>query len=155
MEGENAFGATLETLGVDAESVEVVEDPSAALDPARKTVEVKQTQTDQGFSLTLRRVEFGEETTRAYVKVRNDASAMATLSTYDARIVQGSTQIDADQSFEYVDLEPQTELEPGVESEGVLTFGPADPAAPFRLKVKWYSDDFNVDAKPLVFEVTP
>ena len=155
LEGENMFGGTLDTLGVDADSVKVVEDPAAALDPARATVNVGQTRKDKGFSITLEKVEFGEETTRAYVKARNGTNETASLFTYDARIVQGSKQIDPNQSFEYSESEPQSDLEPGVETEGVLTFGPADPSTPFRLRVEWYSENYNLDPEPLKFEVTP
>lgn len=153
-EGENLFGGTATAPEVRAESVEVVD--ATALDPARKTVEVGRPKEDNGFSVTVEKVEFGEETTRIYVKARNGTDQPASLFTYDARIVQGSRQIDANEdAYEYSSLEPQSDLEPGVETEGILTFGPADPSAPLRIRLEWYSENYEINTEPVVFKVQP
>jgi hypothetical protein len=59
MEGENAFGGTITAVAVEASKVEPVSGVEA-VDPTQKTIEVGQTLTDQGFSVTLKKIEFGE-----------------------------------------------------------------------------------------------
>lgn len=152
--GENAFGGTVTAVEIEADSVELV-DATQAMDPAQETIEVGQTRRDKGFSVTVDKVEFGEETTRVYVRAKNSTRDAASFYTYDARIVQGSRQVDAETQFAYELPEPQSDLSPGVETEGIVSFGPVEPSAPFRLRFKWYSDNYEVEAAPLVFEISP
>jgi hypothetical protein len=77
-EGENAFGGTVTAVGVDADEVERV-DAVEAIDPTQETVEVGQTRSSEGFSITLQRLEFGRKHTRAFVVVRNDGQKGAKL----------------------------------------------------------------------------
>jgi hypothetical protein len=58
-------------------------------------------------------------------------------------------------SYDYYDEEPQSELRPGVETEGVIPFGAVDPNAPFKIFVPWYSDNYNINPKDIVFQVSP
>ncbi len=126
-----------------------------ALDPALQTWQVGQTQSDQGFSVTLQQVEFGRDTTRAYVTLQNGTGVPASFYAFNARIVQGATQIDPTTSYEYTELEPQSDLSAGVQSEGIVTFGPSDPNQPLELQFEWYSEDYNITANPIVFQITP
>lgn len=152
-DGENAFGGMVSAIEVDAESVEVIDDPMTALDPAVETVEVGRTQSDRGFSVTLQRIEFGEETTRVYISAQNGTSSPASLWSYDARLVQGQTQIEPETPFEYDVPEIPSDLDPGVRAEGVLLFGSADPSQPLRLRLEWYSENYNITPEPLIFQV--
>jgi hypothetical protein len=152
-EGENAFDGTLSAPELRAESVEVVD--ATALDPARKTVEVGQATENNGFSVAVEKVEFGEDTTRVCIMARNGTDWPASLFVYDARIVQGSRQIDPTDAYEYASLEPQSDLEPGVETTGVLTFGPADPSTPLNFRLEWYSENYDITPEPLVFTIQP
>ncbi len=114
-----------------------------ALDPALQTWQVGQTQSDQGFSVTLQQVEFGRDTTRAYVTLQNGTGVPASFYAFNARIVQGATQIDPTTSYEYTELEPQSDLSAGVQSEGIVIFGPSDPNQPLELQFEWYSEDYS------------
>lgn len=155
-EGENAFGASITAPSVQASNVRAIS-VGQALDPAQKVIEVGQTLGGQGFEVTLEKIEFGEETTRAYVKMANNTGQGASFYTYDAKIQQGSTQVDYldDHDYDFYDEEPQSELRPGVETEGVLAFGPVDPNEPFQLIVPWYSDNYNINVRDIVFEISP
>ena len=153
-EGENAFGGSITAPQVQAESVEVV-GPTEALDPALKTVEVGQTQGDQGFSIALQKVEFGEETTRAYVALQNGTGAPAGFYTFNARILQGARQIDPTDDYEYSELEPQSDLSTGVQTEGVVTFGPAETDQPLEVQFEWSSENYDLSPNPIVFQVVP
>ena len=154
-EGENAFGGSITAPSVQASKVSTIS-VGQAIDPAQKVVEVGQTLGDQGFEMTLDKIEFGEESTRAYVKMANNTGQGASFYTFDTKIQQGSTQVDyLDDYYDYYDEEPQSEIRPGVETEGVLPFGPVDPNEPFELIVPWSSDNYNINVKDIVFQITP
>ena len=126
-EGENAFGAKRQAVEVQADSVDSV-DPAEALDPAQSILQVGQTRENQGFSATVDRIE----------------------------IVQGSKQVDPDRYSLRFDIpEPQSDLNPSVETEGVVVFGPVDPSAPFTIELDWSSRRREVRAQPLIFEISP
>lgn len=130
-EGENAFGASIVAPQIEADEVEVLS-AVEALDPAHTTLELGDTQEDQGFSVTLDKLEFGEETTRVYLTAQNDTGYPASFYGFDAKIIQGTRQLDQEDPYEYNLSEPQSDLHPGVQTEGVMAFGQWTPPSPFR-----------------------
>ena len=58
-------------------------------------------------------------------------------------------------SFAYELPEPQSDIEPGVKTDGAVILGKADPSQPMRVKLEWSSDNYNITPKPIVFEVNP
>ena len=153
-EGENAFGASMTATEVQADLVEVV-DAGEALDPAQKTVQAEQKQGEQGFTITLQKLEFGEDTTRAYVSLYNETGVPASFYAFNSRIIQGSSQIEPTDSYEYAELEPQSDVSPGVRSQGVVTFDAVDPDRPFEMYFEWSSEDYSVTANPIAFYYEP
>ncbi len=154
-EGENAFGATITAPMVQASEVDPLS-AGQATDPAIKVVKIGRTLGNQGFEVTLEKIEFGKESTRAYVKLANNTGRGASFYSFDAKIVQGTTQVDyLEDSYDYYEEEPQDELRPGVVTEGVIPFEPVDPNRPFELRVPWSSNDWNVTARSVVFQVSP
>jgi hypothetical protein len=154
-DGENAFGGDVTAPSVQASEVTPVS-AGQAIDPAEEVREINQTEGDQGFEVTLEKIEFGDESTRAYVTIRNDTGRGADFYTFDAKIQQGSAQADyLEDSFAYYEEEPQDSLGPGVETEGVIPFEPVDPNQPFELRLPWTSNNYNVTSRPVVFQVTP
>lgn len=154
-EGENAFGASLTVPAIQASDVQTVS-AGQAVDPAQKVMQVNRTAGDQGFSVTLQKLEFGEESTRAYVTMNNGTGRGASFYTFDAKIRQGAQQIDyLEDSYAYYEEEPQSDLGPGVQTEGVLAFGPVDPNQPFELIIPWTSNNYNINSRPVVFEISP
>lgn len=154
-EGENAFAAKRQAVEVQADSVDPI-DPAETLDPAQSILQVGQTRENQGFSATIDRIEFGEETTRVNVTARNNSGYKVSFFTHNAKIVQGSEQVDPDRYSLRFDIpEPQSDLNPSVETEGVVVFGPVDPSGPFTIELDWSSRGRDVRAQPLVFEISP
>lgn len=151
-EGENAFGASVVAPRIAASDVEIIS-AAEALDPARKTLQLSDTQEDQGFSITLNKLEFAENTTRVYVTAENGTGDPVSFYGFDSKIIQGTKQLDQEEPFEYDLAEPQSDLNPGVQTEGAMVFGPVDPAQPFQIQFEWYSENFNITANPIVFEV--
>ncbi len=155
-EGENAFGASIVAPQIEASSVGHV-DAAEALDPAKETIGGGITATDPaGFTVAVEKIELGEETTRVYVSARNDTGYLARFyASFDSRIVQGSKQIDPDttSSYEFGLPEPQSELSPGVQTEGVVVYGPISPTEPFELRFKWTSENYAITPSELTFSV--
>ena len=155
LEGENALGGSITAPTVQASKVSTVS-AGQAVDPATEVRDINRTVGSGGFNVTLQKIEFGEESTRAYVTLTNNTDYSASFYTFDAQIVQGSTQVDyLEDSYAYYDEEPQEELSPGVRTEGVIAFGPVDPEQPFQMKLPWTSNNYNVNTRPVVFQITP
>ena len=87
--------------------------------------------------------------------LRNGTGATASLYSFNSKILQGNAQVDPTDSYEYSELEPQSDLSPGVESEGVVTFGPSNPNQPLTVQFDWSSDNFDITAEPIAFQVAP
>ena len=64
------------------------------------------------------KVEFGEETTRVHVTARNNTRNNASFFTHNARIVQGSRQIDPERSPQYDLPNPNPISAPALSREG-------------------------------------
>jgi hypothetical protein len=154
MEGKNAFGGKVSAVEVDASKVEPVS-AVAVVDPTQKTVQVGRTLSDQGFSVTLKKIEFGRKTTRVYVSAYNGTGTGASFYTFNPKILQNSRQFDQETTFDYEVKVPQSELSAGVRTDGVVTFGKVDPSQPMQVRFEWYSENYNITAHPIVFEVTP
>ena len=152
--GQNAFGGDVSAVEVNADSVKKVS-AAEAIDPVQKVLPVNKTVSEKGFSITLKKIEFAKKSTRAYVTVTNGTQNVADFSTYDAKIIQGSKQIDYKDSYDYNLKEPQDTLDPGVKSDGVVLFGPVDSAQPFIISLGWMSEDYNINTHPLRFQVNP
>lgn len=154
MEGQNAFGGDVSAVQVEANSVEEVEG-AEAVDPTQKSVQINATGSDQGFFITIDKIEFAEKSTRVYIIARNDTAQPASFYVFDAKIVQGSTQVDQDTPFDYEIKEPQDTLSPGVETQGIVAFGPVNPSQPFHISFEWSSDNYNITTKPITFQIQP
>jgi hypothetical protein len=116
-----------------------------ALDPTQKTLEVGKTLADQGFSVTLKKIEFGEKDTRVYVSAYNRTNSDASFYDFDAKILQGTHQLDADTPFDYSVKEVQEDLSPGVRTNGVMVFGKANPSQPLQVHFEWSSNNYNIN----------
>lgn len=85
-DGENAFGGGVTGPSIQASKVTGVS-AGQAIDPAQEVREIDQTLGDQGFDVTLQKIEFGEASTRAYVVLTNGTGRDASFYTFDAKIL--------------------------------------------------------------------
>jgi hypothetical protein len=106
-----------------------------------------------------RRVERGRkdavDALRVYVAAYNGTGTGASFSDYEAKILQGSRQFDQETTFDYEVEAPQSDLNAGVRTDGVITFGKVDPSQPLQVRFEWYSDNYDVTPKAIVFQVAP
>lgn len=155
LEGENAFGGTVTAVEVDAYQVERVE-AVEAIDPTQETVQVGQTQSNEGFSVTIDRLELGAKHTRAYVTARNEGSKTAKLDLYRSKIIQGEDGFGQKDPYEYNLPQPKSGVRPGDETEGVVIFGRPDPSEPFQVSFAWERGGYMADKPdPIVFQISP
>jgi hypothetical protein len=70
LQGEKAFGGSITAPTVQASKVTIVS-AGQAIDPATEVREINRTVGGQRFDVILEKIEFGKESTRAYVTLAN------------------------------------------------------------------------------------
>ncbi len=108
-----------------ADSIEVV-GYIDALSPTIKSVDIQETQTLNGHSITVEKVEFAQTETRIYLTAQNDGERQFYIFSSQTKIVQNGKQY----GYQYNPVanypEIQTGLLPGATTEGIITFPPLD-----------------------------
>ena len=151
-EGTNMFGATIVAPQILANSIEK-SDYATAFSPALKVIEVNQEINQHGYSMTLERIELAASETRVYLKIKNDSSDNISFYSFNSVIIQGSNQISEEDNWDADYQEINSEIFPGVTSEGVVTFAPVDiEGENLKLVFEGSSDDYYLDFEPFVFE---
>ena len=151
-EGTNMFGANIQVPSIIATVVEK-SDYAIAFAPAIKVIEVNQEINQHGYSMTLERVEVAETETRAYLKIKNDSSSNIYFYSFDSTITQGANQISQQDNWEANYPEINSEILPGIVSEGVVTFAPINVEGEnIKLVFEGSSDDYEVEFEPFIFE---
>lgn len=152
-EGENLFGAKITAPTVVAQSVEVT-DYVTAFSPVIKSIEVNQEINQNGYCMTLQRVELSEFETRAYLKIQNNSSDEISFYSYSSVMTQGTSQSDTQSNYDADYQEILDDILPGVVSEGVVVFNPVNiDGENIKLIFKGGSDDYSLDFEPFTFEV--
>lgn len=155
MEGENAFGGTVSAVEVDADKVERVEGVDA-IDPTKKTLTVGKTVENEGFSLTLQKLEFGTKHARAYISARNDGEKTVKLDFNRSKITRGDDRFGNRDPYDYHLDKPKGGLPTGVQTEGWVIFGCPDTSKPFQVAFNWERGGFMAkEPDPLVLQVAP
>lgn len=89
----NVFGATLAAAAIKADSISEI-DCSESIEPANKIVNVDQTQEKNNIKVTLNKVDFSDENTRANLTIENlHPSVDIVFYDFDSRAIQGKTQL--------------------------------------------------------------
>ena len=118
--GENRMGASLSCPKITATYV----DPSNYVDafsPTLKSVEPSGAKwSEDGLTIKIERVEFAENETRVYVKLKNKSSDSASL--YNCVLLQGEKQYDRTYDYKGNYDELQDSLKSGASDTGVITF---------------------------------
>jgi len=152
----NIFGAEIEAPFMDTERLEKhdpLETVSFMAAPT-KTVEVNQIINQQGFAVTLTKIEFTENHTLVYLRAVNGTSDTVSLFTFTAVAIQGPRQFETQFVFLNVPEIP-SDIFPGVEAEGVVFFEPLDVnLGQARFNFQAFSESIFVDIEPFVFDVT-
>lgn len=151
-EGTNAFGGQIEAPSILATSIEK-SDYAAAFAKPIKTIEVNQEINQNGYIMTLERVEIAESETRAYLKIQNETSNKIYFYSFNAVITQGSTQINQQDNWEANYQEINSDILPGITSAGIITFAPINVEGEnIKLVFEGSSDDYELEFEPFIFE---
>jgi hypothetical protein len=135
-----------------ADTIEKV-DPVDILAPTKLKVDVNKTSNQNGYSITLQKVEFADNETRVYLAVKNGTSDKIHFWGHNAKALQNNKQLDSEMFSDYPEV--QSEILPGVVSEGIVVF----PALDINAKKATFvfdgsSDNFDISIEPMSFDVS-
>ncbi len=144
-EYQNMFGATLSAAAISANSIVKI-DCAESIEPAIKTVIVEETKMIDNINMTLHKIEFSNENTRAYLTIENDDEFDdITFLDYNSIAIQGKSQFVTTNSYSVEYPKIVSTIPPGIQEEGAILFEPLDPnktKAQFRFEVN--KDNENI-----------
>ena len=150
--GVNGFGAELTVPAVTALEYEVLSYKDAVV-PTLQEYEIGQSQTQYDYVITVEKIEFAESETRVYVRVENRGSAVFNLYSFSTIVTQNGRQYGALDNLEADYPEIQSDVYPGVTTEGVIVFPPMEQQD-FQIIFEAYSYDSSEEFEPYVFDIT-
>lgn len=148
---QSAIGLDITAHVVEAEQV-TASSYMEANAPTLKTVELDDTKTQLGYSVTLQKIEFAENETRVYVRVGNAGSSEFSVYDFNTKVTQGSTQYEVESSWEADYPKVQSELLPGNETEGIMTFTKLEESN-LTVLIQGRSDNWEENLEDFTFEV--
>lgn len=150
--GQNALGGKVTAPVIEADKIEK-SDYATAFAPAKKTITPNAQQDQKGFVINVSKVEFAESETRIYLSVTNNMKNKINFYTHNAKVTQDGKQYEPQDSFEANYPNMQSEILPGVKSEGIVVFPKLDEAKEAKLILEGYSDDYNIKIEPFTFDI--
>ena len=153
-EGANALGGTVQAPVVYADKIEVV-DYIDVMSPALETIDVDETIDQHGYEMAVDKVEVAENMTRVYMTVTNHTDETIYFYSFDSKLLMDNKQLEEDMGFYEADFpEMQSDILPGVESEGIITFPPLDSDTnSMTFHAEGSSDNYDLNFEPFVFEI--
>jgi len=150
-QGKNLLGGDVNAVEVLASRADIAS-PLAAAPPALRTVQANLSQTQNGVTISLSKIEFAAIETRVFVSVSNASSSTAHFYDFNAKVVQGTTQYSSNSAGDYPQV--QSDILPGVTSSGVVVFPSMGPGRATRLVFGAGSNNYNVNFQPYQFDLT-
>ena len=152
-EGENMWGATITAPAISAESVEI----STYMDVVAPTIATALASTptiDQnGYSITVEKVELAETETRLYLSVSNNGSGNFNVYTFNMYLIQDGTQYETQYNLDGDYPELQSDIRPGVTSEAIITF-PVIQQSDFQVIMEGRSDNWQENFNEYTFDLS-
>jgi hypothetical protein len=153
-EGKNGFGAAITAITLNVETLEII-NAVDILAPAKQKADINKTITQNGFSITMQKIEFADTESRVYLQLKNDSKGKVNLYKYSIKATQNGKQFEPSSNYDIDYPEVQTELLPGVASEGIITLEPLDgtsKSAQFYFEGSFA--DYNIRFEPMKFDIT-
>ena len=104
------------------------------------------------YEIKINKIEFAEKETRIYVEASNKAKDDFSIYTYSSVVTQNGNQYDQESNYDADYRELNSELKPGVTSDGIITF-PAIQQKDFVLIIEGSSDDWDIDLEEYKFNL--
>lgn len=154
VKGTNAFGAELSAPFITQSTVEKASYIEAVA-PAIKTIEVNKEIDQYGLIVKVQKIELAKNETRVYFEITNNSQDNASFYSFNTKLIQGSTQFEEESNYEADYKQIQSELLPGVKSDGVIAFKAIDPAnGDVKIVAEGSTDDYFKDFSPYQFDVS-
>ena len=150
-DGENAFGGKVTAMKIKATKVEKTSYMDLIV-PTRRSVDVNETKTQKGYSITVEKVEFADTETRVYVKAANNGKSNFNIYTYSVKAKQDKKQYEQKDNFDADYKSLSSELMPDAEDDGIILL-PALAQKDFTLIIEGSSDDWDESLKPFKFTI--
>lgn len=154
-EYENYFGGTLQALLISAVSIE----ESSYMDsvcPTQKEIQVNTTLEQNGYKITIEKIEFAETETRVYLNVANNGASKFYFYEFNTRLVQNGTQYEKQYtSYEAGYPELQSELLVGTQTSGIIVYPPIDMNTSFEFYCEANSDNYKENLEPYRTTINP
>ena len=151
-EYENLLGNKVTALELMASEIT----PSSYIEavmPTIKSVDVNETQSQYGYSVTVEKVEFARNETRIYLTVENGGSSNFSLYEWNTVAAQNGTQFEYQHNWDADYPKIASDLRPGNTAKGIIVFPPL-AQEDFQLYVNGGSDDFwNEHFEELTFTI--
>jgi hypothetical protein len=151
-EGTNAYGGSVTAPMIVASTLEISSYQEVMAPTILEVVPEKKTVTHLGYSVTVQKIEFAENETRVYLKVKNGGKSEFSLYSFYAVLIQGNKQYEEQSNWDAEYPEIQTDLKVGIESEGIICF-PAINQEDFQLEFEGSSDNYREDVDLFKFNV--
>lgn len=152
-EGSNAFGGSVSAPQIIADTLEK-SSYAEVVAPALKTITLTDSSSTQhNYTISLTKVEFAKKETRLYFTVENGGKATFNFYSFNAKLVQNGKQYEEETNYDADYPEIQSDLLPGVTTEGIIAF-PAIDQADFQVILDAYSDDFDEDFEVYTFDIS-
>jgi len=152
-EGENMMGGTIVAPAVLAHEIEILSYKDAVM-PTIATAAASNGTIDQlGYEVTVENIELAEQETRVYISIQNNGAHEFSLYGFNTVLIQDGTQYETQSNYEADYPEHQSQIRPGITTEGVIVF-PAIREEPFQLIMEARSSDWHEDIEDYVFDCT-
>ncbi len=151
-EGKNMLGGSVTCPSIQADYIEI-KDYISVVSPNIAVYDAKFTRSQYGYWVTLQKIEFAKKETRVYLSVKNDGKSNFSLYSFNAKIVQNGKQYEEQTNFDADYPEIQSDLMPGIITEGIITF-PALEQINLKLVLKGHSDNWNEKINDYIFDLS-
>lgn len=140
----NIAGGTISAPEITAKSIEKLSYIDAVV-PTLKSVEPNITVDNNGYKLTLNKVEFAEKETRCYFTFENSGNNTFTLWNSDSVLIQNSKQYEMTYNYDGSYEELPYDIQQGVTASGILTFDGIQQDMDFSITMSGYDEEAYVD----------
>ncbi|HDR5354208.1 TPA: DUF4352 domain-containing protein [Bacillus thuringiensis] len=152
-EGKNGFGASLKTPLILASSIEK-SDYATAFAPAKKAIEVNQEQTQNGYKISIKKIELADNETRVLFSIKNEAAAKFSFYEFKSSLVVNGQQFERTDNYEAKYPKIPDDLLPGVTADATLAFPklPVDKGE-IQISLEGSSENYELEMKPFNFKI--
>lgn len=151
-EGTNAMGGTITAPKITADSIEKSSYQDIVAPTEKEIVPKKATINQHGCVVSVKKIEFAENETRVYLQVINNSKDNFSIYSFDSKIIQDGKQYDEQMNYDADYPELQSDIYPGVTSEGVIAYSRIKQED-FQLIITGYSENYNFDFNDYKFNI--